>query len=400
MRAFARGERDAETLYAYRRAGAQIHPLLDAAERRRFGLMVSGTSPFAVKRHIGLELACTWNAFTLQTLGDKMLTSDETADPDTVGFVPPVTFDQVQGYYTGVQRWLGYASQAGHDPDFELPAGTLPARLPDWSPVEPCPRPHLDAMIAALDVMRLHAEAAMHALEQATPETDAARLARLKGQVAGALSRADYVSGMYAPGASLALHEQIEAHAKQAIEELYRVGQLISYPALLTGGDRAASPDGTQGKGPFPRTPLPGEPGFDRWAMTDPNSLASLRENPDARRVIDEMWALDPDPAASVALWNEVRRAVETGGAVTAKNAQGAPLGFFFCTPYCAIYEAKRPLVIGDTPVPRGKRFTLEIAAEGVRIGYPFKREVVVGDFRVGAAIDYCDPDQPPPHDE
>lgn len=58
VRAFTRGERDAETLYAYRRVGAQVHPLLDAAECRRFDLTLSGTSPFAVKRHVGLELAC------------------------------------------------------------------------------------------------------------------------------------------------------------------------------------------------------------------------------------------------------------------------------------------------------------------------------------------------------
>ncbi len=400
MRAFTRGERDAETLYAYRRAGAQVHPLLDAAERRRLDLTLSGTSPFRVKRHVGLELACAWNAFALQTLGDKMLEADETADPDTVGFVPPVTFDQVQGYYTEVGRWLGYASQAGHDPAFELPAGTLPARLPDWSPVEPCPRPHLDAMIAALDAMRLHAEAAMHHLEQATPEGDAAGLARLRGQFAGALSRATYVSGMYRPGASPALHERIEEQAKGAIEELYRVGQLVSYPALLVEEPRAATTGPARGKGPFRRTPLPGEPGFDPWAMTDSGSVRSLRGDPNARRVIDEMWALDPDPAASVAVWDEIRRAVETGGARVATTPQGQPLGFFFCTPYCAIYEATRPLVIGDTPIRKGQRFTFERAAEGVRIGYPFKREVVVGTFQTGAAIDYCDPDQPPPHDE
>ena len=58
VRALTRGERDAETLYAYRQAGAQVHPLLDAAERRRFDLTLGGTSPFAVKRHVGLELAC------------------------------------------------------------------------------------------------------------------------------------------------------------------------------------------------------------------------------------------------------------------------------------------------------------------------------------------------------
>ncbi|GAA5532669.1 hypothetical protein [Deinococcus aluminii] len=401
LRASLRGERDAETLYAYRRAGAQIHPLLDAAERRRFDLMVSGQSPFAVPRHVGLELACAWNAFALQTLGDKMLEADEAADPTTAGFVPPVTFDQVQGYYSGVQRWLGHASQAAHDPAFDLPPGTLPARLPEWSPVEPCPRPHLEAMMAALEAMRLHAEAAMHGLEQATPEADAPRLARLRGQVAEALSQAGYVSGMYTPGASLALHEQIEEQAKRATESLYRVGQLISYPALLTEPGRASTPPGREPphQGTFARTPLPGEPGFDPWAMTDPGNVAALRRNPDARRVIEEMWALDPDPAASAALWDDVRRALQTGGAVPARHPDGQFVGFYFCTPYCTIYEARRPLVIGDTPVPKGQRFTLECAAEGVRIGYPFKREVVVGSFRT-ATIDYCDPDQPPPHDE
>lgn len=400
VRAFTRGERDAETLYAYRQAGAQVHPMLDDAERRRFDLTLSGTSPFAVKRHVGLELACAWNAFTLQTLGDKMLAADETADPGTVGFVPPVTFDQVNAYYTEVQRWLGYASQAAHDPEFELPVGTLPARLPNWSPVEPCPRPHLDAMIAALDAMRVHAEAAMHALEKATPESDAAKLARLRGQFAEALSKAAYVSGMYRPGASLALHEQIEEQAKGAIEGLYRVGQLISYPALLVEGPRAASPKQARGKGPFLRTPLPGQTGFDPWAMTDPNSRNVLRRDANAQRVIDEMWALDPDPVATVGLWDEIRRAVETGGAKTAQTNQGKPLGFYFCTPYCAIYEATRPLMIGDTAVRKGERFTLEAAAEGVRVGYPFKREVVTGNFRSGVPIDYCDPDAPPPHDE
>ncbi len=396
LRALTRGEQDAETLYAYRRAGAQVHELLDAAERRRFDLTLSGTSPFAVRRHVGLELACTWNAFALQTLGDKMLEADEVADPATVGFVPPVTFGQVQAYYAEVQRWLGYASHAAHDPDFDLPAGTLPARLPEWSPVEPCPRPHLDAMIAALDAMRLHAEAAMHRLEQATPQADAPKLARLRGQFAEVLSGAGYVSRMYVPGASLALHEQIEDHAKRAIEGLYRVGQLLSYPALLSEGGRAASGGSRK---TLARTPLPGEPGFDPWAMTNPDSVESLKRDPNARRVIDEMWALDPDPAASVALWDDIRRALETGGAALARHPNGQPVGFYFCTPYCAIYEARRPLVIGDTPVPRGQRFSLECAAEGVRIGYPFKREVVLGTFHA-AAIDYCDPDQPPPHDD
>lgn len=392
VRAFARGERDAERLYAYRRAGAGLHPMLDAAERRRLDLALSGTSPFAMTSTTGLELACAWNAFALQTLADQLLQADETADPGTVGFVPPVTFDQAEAYYRDVQRWLAHATRAAHDPHFTLPPGTLPAKLPAWSPVEPCPRPHLDAMLAALNAMRLHVEAALHHVEQATPEADARRLARLSGEVQEALVKARYAADMFVPGASDTLHEQIETHAKQAIEALYRAGQLLGDPQLLDPPRSAAKAQRPPG------VPLPGQLGFDPWVMTDPASVDSLKRNADAVRVINEMWALDPDPAASLALWSEIQAALRSGGAAVARQQNGTTFGFYFCTPYSAIYKAKRPLVIGDTPVPKGQRFILECAAEGVRIGYPFKREVVLGQFKP-ATIDYCDPDQPPPHE-
>lgn len=66
----------------------------------------------------------------------------------------------------------------------------------------------------------------------------------------------------------------------------------------------------------------------------------------------------------SVAMWDETHRAVQTGGAMVAKNEQEEPIGSS-CTPYCAIHEAKRPLVLGDITVRKGERFTFERAAEG-----------------------------------
>lgn len=260
LRAFTRGEQDAETLYAFKRAGSGVHDLLDAAERRRFGLATSGRSPFSVSRQVGLALTCTWNAFALQTLGDKMLEADEVADPDTAGFVPPVTFSQVQAYYQDVQRWMAHASRAQHDPGFDLPPGSLPAGLPAWSPVEPCPRPHLDAMIAALKAMQLHLEAAMHALETSTPEADAPKLGRLRGLYAEAVSSASYALNMYAPNASLQLHEQVEERAKAAVEQLYRVGQFVSFPALMVVP--ATPPDIRPARlPPTPPRPTPARPG-------------------------------------------------------------------------------------------------------------------------------------------
>ncbi|WP_394650185.1 hypothetical protein [uncultured Deinococcus sp.] len=394
VRAFARGERDAELLYAYKRAGTQVHALLDAAERRRFGQAASGAGPFDMPAAVGLELVCIWNAFVLQTLGDRMLEADEADDPATAGFVPPVTYDQVQAYYTGAQRWLAHASRAGHDPSFTVPE-TLPAPLPAWSPVEPCPRAHLGAMLAALRALGLHAEAAMNELEGAAPAADQARLSRLRWQYAQAAASARYALDMYRPDAGATLHEGIETRAKAALEDFYRVGQLLSYPALLGRAPEAPRRAGTD----RPAGALPGQPGFDPWVMTDPHTADSLRRDPQAARVIAEMWALDPDPRASLGLWRDIEAARARGAVTYARHPGGVLIGYYFCTPYAAIYEATQAVVIGDTPVPRGQRFTIECAAEGVRLGYPFKREVVLGQFRA-AQIDYCDPDAPPPHDD
>ncbi|GGK92160.1 hypothetical protein [Deinococcus radiotolerans] len=395
LRAALSGEQNAETLYAYQRAGATVHDLLDAAERRRFDLTASGTSPFDMPAQVGVELACIWNAFALQTLGDRMLRADEQADPATVGFVPPVTFSQVQAYYQDVQRWLAHATRAAHDPQFQ-PAAPLPAPLPDWSPVEPCPRPHLDAMIAALSAMRLHAESVMNALEKSTPEAHRSRLAGVRGLFAEAVSRAEYAERMYTPGASQALHEQVEEHAKKAVEGLYHAGQVLSYPALIKA---RRAPDRTAAAAPRPaHVALPGESGFDPWVMTDPVAAPTLRHDPRARQVITEMWALDPSPRDSVALWQDIQAAIDRGDVIYGRNG-GRLIGHYFCTPWASIYEAARPVMIGDTPVPKGKRFTIECAAEGVRVGYPFKREVVIGDFKP-STLDYCDPDAPPPHDD
>lgn len=93
----------------------------------------------------------------------------------------------------------------------------------------------------------------------------------------------------------------------------------------------------------------------------------------------------------------DIQAAMQRGAVQYALTPGGSILGYYFCTPYAAIYQATQAVMIGDTPVPAGQRFTIECAAEGVRLGYPFKREVVLSDFKP-APIDYCDPDAPPPH--
>ena len=394
--AATQGEVSAELLEAYRRAGSAIHRQLDHAEKRRLDLKLAGKSPWEAGRHEQLELLCTWNAFALQTLGDKMLDADYAEQPATAYFVPRVTFDQVQAYYGQVEGWLGRARAAEGNPQYGVDV-SLPASLPSWSPVEPCPRPHLGGMLAALKAMRLHATAALHVFEgEGTPKERQADLARLRQLFGEAEAKTEYAERLYAPNATAELHERVEEHAKNAVELYYRLGQLLSMPSLLGRNVEIGRPQGNMAKG---RLPLPTEPGFDPWVMTDPEHKANLQQDAQARRAIEEMWRFDPAPERTLALYGEIEAARARGDVAYATSARGQRIGHFFCTPYAPIYVARRTVVIGGQRLGTAQQFTLEAATEGVRVGYAFKRGLVTGNFKA-AELDYCDPDAPPPHDD
>jgi hypothetical protein len=69
---------------------------------------------------------------------------------------------QVAEFFGQVEHWLSLTRQAGANPgyrpgDLEF----LPADLPGWIEMVPCPAAHLEAMIAAGAAVREHAEVAL-----------------------------------------------------------------------------------------------------------------------------------------------------------------------------------------------------------------------------------------------
>src|SRR6201994_2317511 len=92
MRASLAGERDAVLLEALRSAGRVAYD----------------------------ELLAAWNAFVLQTLGETLLDADYATKPGTVGFVPPVTFNQVSAWLSAVEGWVSRARQARVNPDYDI----------------------------------------------------------------------------------------------------------------------------------------------------------------------------------------------------------------------------------------------------------------------------------------
>lgn len=388
--ALMRGEVRDETIEAFRQAGQRVYGDLLAADAVRERLAVDGTDLWHASAGTRSQLLCTWNAYALQTLGEAFLVADEQADPMTVGYLPPVTAEQVARFLGQVEHWSSAARRGAADPGFDVLAGeALPAPLPPWVEVEPCPAAHLAAMRAAAQTL---ADSAEHALADflraGVPKERTAAADRLAGFAADARSAAEYGASLAGPGpAGARVHEAAEASLHRAIEGFYRLGQLLAAPMLLDRPQPAPTPVGGGG-----RLPLPGEPGFDPWVLTSPPSRARWRRDPSAVRAVQNLWRYDPDPAATLAVQGEIDAAVRSGALQPWEVRRGAEPAHFYCCPWGAIYLVRRPVVLAGRALRVGEQVTFDVSAEDMARGGRFRRELVTGPFGETDDIDYCDP--------
>ena len=227
------GEISADTLEAYRRASLAVYDALDHSEAHRARAKDEGKNAWTLEAATKAEILCTWNAFVLQTLGDRFLEADYQGDANTVGFVPAITSDQILRFYTQVEGWLNRAQQAHYNPNYKLDI-YVPAELPPWSEVEPCPNAHLFGMLEAMRAVRDHTEAALIFLNDSPPQNDAQEKQRdrIRQQHASAMTKARYADDMMSGNPSREIHELVEEHVKDAIEKFYLLGQLLAMPEL------------------------------------------------------------------------------------------------------------------------------------------------------------------------
>ena len=179
-----------------------------------------------------------------------------------------------------LESWLASARRGAADSGFDIAAQVaLPAALPGWVEVEPCPRAHLDAMLAAARAMRARAEAAVADFQRVdTPAGHEKTAAKLAGMAADAGAVLSYAESLWSPNADQVIHERVENSLKRAIEGYYTLGQLLARPVLAV---RPAT-DGLHPTGVS--LPLPGQKGFDPWCLTDPATRAKWQKDPAARR--------------------------------------------------------------------------------------------------------------------
>lgn len=375
------GELPATELEAYRRAGGEVYALVDDLERDRANWTLQDLDAWSVPEATQAALLCAWNAFALQVLGDRLLEADYESEPSTVGYLEPVTAEQAMAFYGQVPHWLSRARQARASSSFRLDV-QVPAALPRWSEVEPCPRPHLDAMRSSLDQLRRHTAAAMSGFHLDL-EDDKRRRAhdRVHEVLAEAEAAASYADRLWAPGVPNSVHEAIENHAKLAVERFYEAGQLLSMPRLALEPRREPAP--VAGR----QIPGPGRREFDPWRLTDPDTRSRWRADPEARQAIEALWASDPDPERTLAIQADIEAAAE-GGDIE----RLAAVGPYYCCPWAPIWVVKRPVVLGGRRLRALEQFTYDVSAEEMAEGGPFVRRILVGQFRPTDEIDYCIP--------
>ncbi len=197
------------------------------------------------------------------------------------------------------------------------------------------------------------------------------------------MSAADHAALLNHHNAPRELHERIEQEIKGAIEGAYRLGQLaampklISHPESVPGGRAAMSG--------------PGQPGFDPWCLTDPQSSSSWQHDRAAQRAMGLLWQRDPDPQRTLAIQSEIVAALAAGHIEYATDHAGHRLGNYYCCPWSPIYTTVRGTTIAGTRLGQGQQFAFDVSAEEMAGGGPFKRQLLLGDFSPTDQIDYCE---------
>ncbi|KKC03287.1 hypothetical protein AWC17_24160 [Mycobacterium nebraskense] len=233
MGAKLRGEVPADEVLALLSVGGSAYQDYLSADQLREELAAAGIDPWFASPAESSQLLATWNAYALQSLGQAFVEAERPA-AGSGGFLPRVTAEQALRFLREVPGWSARARRAATDPGFDV-AGevALPAPLPQWVVVEPCPRSHLQAMRTAGATMLERLEAALADLDRLPSAKQHPDSARLHGYAADVRNQLDYAGAMLVGGSSgTAVHEGAELALREAITTAFYLGQVVARPRL------------------------------------------------------------------------------------------------------------------------------------------------------------------------
>jgi hypothetical protein len=126
--------------------------------------------------------------------------------------------------------------------------------------------------------------------------------------------------------------------------------------------------------------------------------VAAWQADPRARKAIAALWDADPDPARTLAIHAQIQAGLASGAVAPVTTLR---LGsYFYCCPWSAIYQVRRPFKIGGKRLSVPQQFTFDVSGEELAEGGAFVRRIVLGPFTPTTEADYCDPDGGGHHDD
>ncbi len=232
-----------------------------AADRLRSELAAARIEPWITSPAESSQLLCTWNAHSLLSLAQALVDA-EGLDPARGGFLPQVTAEQALRFLRETPSWAARARRAAVEPGYDVAAEVrLPAPLPPWVVVEPCPRSHLVAMQAAGSTMLDRIQAILGDLERTPSAAGHPVATQLRGWATEVQTRLEYGTDLFAAAAAGGLHEDIENALREGVAACHLLGQVLARPrlhSLVTAGPVLGPPFGY---------PAPGDSGHHSYGQ-------------------------------------------------------------------------------------------------------------------------------------
>jgi len=240
-----RGEVSDANIQAYIRAASQIQEIWQQIDEQIAARQMQGTPTWEAYALSGYPLAFIRSARAYQVFVQELLAADAAFDPQTVGYLPRITYDQANALCYQMQGTLHDAVASLHDPAY-IPEVPLPLVLGPRieNNGQPCPTTHFQGMIAAAREIREWAAGliaeynnAVTKIDTPIPAAITAHLSALGGRLAQADSQLRFgtdMAGQASQGNTpQQLHEETENVLWSALQQYFLLNQAIAMPQIL-----------------------------------------------------------------------------------------------------------------------------------------------------------------------
>jgi hypothetical protein len=325
---------------------------------------------------MGIARLAVWNAFVLQSLGDKLL-----ATAPFHGYAPADTAVYVRVLYQLASAWLERERMASANPDYDLDV-RLPQDLPHHWESELRTVEQLRGMKSTFEAVQAHVGTAVQA-RSADALDD-----RVRSLMASVDAAAANVDALWVRDPDSQVRAILGASLQEGLDRAYVLGQLLAVPELLATLPEKAAPLSSVTSATTLRVLMPGDPGFEPWCLTDPLERANRQTNADDTASLDALWRTDPNPAQTLAIQADITAAIDRGAVdYYPDEGIGDLVRLASRCPWPGVLYARSTALIGGKQVDPGDRFVFTIGSSG----QTFQRAIVKIPARATAAF----PDAP-----